>query len=97
MGSTFEVTSSKDENFMGIIENIGVRDIFYEFLGFEQPNSCLYIETKDEHPETFSCTLRLRGNGELSLGELGWCNFYQAVVWKRWIASGEFFYHIEKK
>lgn len=47
-------------------------------------------------PLLFSCSLRLKGRGELRLGELGWCEFWGGVVWRQ-RRGAEWVYRLEKQ
>jgi hypothetical protein len=46
----WEGTGSTEDNFVGIIENIGVRDLVFEQLSYELPNCCLSLSEEGERP-----------------------------------------------
>lgn len=38
-----KLLTSHEDGFEGIIENVGAKNIFYNFLSYEEPNSCIYL------------------------------------------------------
>jgi hypothetical protein len=90
-------SSSAENSFAGLVENIGVRDVLFELLSYEQPNSCLMLSESADHPESFECSLRLVGCQAAAFEERSWCDVFEAVVWKRWTSPSEYYHHIEIK
>lgn len=65
-----------EDSFTGIVEHIGIRDIFYDLLSYELPNSCLSISEEAERPDSFECSLRLVGCQSANFEEKSWCDIF---------------------
>jgi hypothetical protein len=92
-----EGSGSGEGSFEGFLENIGVRDLFFELLAYEQPNSCLSLGEDSDRPDSFECSLRLVGCQAALLEERSWCDVFEAVAWKRWTSAADYYFHIEIK
>lgn len=69
------VITTEEDNFTGIIDNIGVKDIFYEYLSYEKPNTCFVLH--EDGLKSFECSLRLKGCSKQLFEELSFCNIFK--------------------
>ena len=77
-----QVTTSQDDNFTGLIDNLGAKNIFYQFLRHEQPNTCIY-RNESQTVKRFQCTLRLQGCQQDVFEDSSWCNMYDGNLARR--------------